>query len=88
MVPVQRWTVIHEFCHVLSIEMTGKGGHGSAFRKALGLVLHGEGRADLMVELERKLMPHPHYVSLEIDNAMVGVVEDAFKLHPGEGSWT
>jgi hypothetical protein len=40
-----------------------------------------------MVELERKLMPHPHYVSLEIDNAMVGVVEDAFKLHPGEGSW-
>ena len=86
----QRWVIIHEFCHVLAIEMTGKGGHGSAFRKALGLVLNGEGRSNLMVELERKLMLPPHYVPLEIDNAMVGfipIVEDAFKLHPGEGSW-
>jgi hypothetical protein len=62
MVPVQRWTVIHEFCHVLSIEMTGKGGHGSAFRKALGLVLNGEGHADIAAEIERKLTP---YVPLE-----------------------
>jgi len=61
-VPVLRWVVIHEFTHVLSIEMTGKGGHGSAFRHALGLVLNGEGHADIAAELERKLTP---YVPLE-----------------------
>jgi len=61
-VPVLRWVVIHEFAHVLSIEMTGKGGHGSAFRHALGLVLNGEGHADIAAELERKLTP---YISLE-----------------------
>jgi predicted SprT family Zn-dependent metalloprotease len=57
----QRWVVIHEFCHVLAVEMLGLAGHGSAFRQAMSIVLNGEGRADLMVELERKLT----YIPLE-----------------------